>query len=134
MNKLLSYSSLDKVLWYVIIPLIAITIIFSLAVFFYNLENQNDKPNRTNYRINYWSSILGIFFGAVLLGVTLGFSLALLQRTTEVMNEVPIYIYLFFALPFLFLIFIIIYIKKFISNLNKESLVEKERSNSHYDD
>ena len=125
-----SAENMRVLLYYVIIPLLLILIIFFIGTKIYEHRNRNKDSNRTNFVINYWSNTLGIIFTAVLLSVSIGFSLAF-RENLKVLDAVDenIFLYYFFTVfPILPLLFLIFYVSRFIINIRKkEKLEQKER-------
>lgn len=124
-----SEENLKVLLFYVIIPLIAIFIIFFIGVKIYEYHNKNKNTNRTNFVINYWSNVIGIIFTSILLSVSIGFSLAFTEniRNLNAIDENEFLYYFFMVFPLFPLIFLIYYICKFIINIRKKEKLEYEK-------
>ena len=123
-------ENLKVLLFYVIIPLIVILILFFIGTKIYEYKNKNKDQNNTNYVINYWSNVIGVIFTAILLSVSIGFSLAFTEnvRALNAIEENKILYYFFMVFPLFPLIFLIFYIYKFTSNIKKKELLDKKES------
>ena len=75
-----SEENMRVLLFYVIIPLIVILFLFFIGTKVYEHRNKDKDRDRTNYVINYWSNVMGIIFTAILLSVSIGFSLAFTEN------------------------------------------------------
>lgn len=119
-------ENLRALLFYVIIPLIVIFIIFFIGVKIYEHHSKKQNTNTTNSVINYWSNVIGIFFTAILLSVSVGFSLAFTEniRNLNAIDENIFLYYFFMVFPLFPLIFLIYYIYKFIINIRKKEKIE----------
>ncbi len=128
MTVVYSLSNLEKLIWYIVVPLLVLMIIFSCFCLIYNLKNKDKYPNKTNYVVNYWSAVLGIIFGAILLAVSLGFSAAFIQtvRDLNAIAQNRFFYYFFMFFPIIPCTFLVIFIMKFVTNLNKHYIVEEE--------
>lgn len=129
MDVIISLENLEKVLWYVLVPLIVVLLCFYLFIFIYDRKTKK-KDAYHNYVINYIGNVISIIFGAAFLGVTIGFSCAFIQTLTDYgmvqENQFLYYLVLFFSI--LPLIFFLFFIGKFIKNLKrKEELDRKEQ-------
>ncbi len=135
MTVVYSLANLEKIIWYVLIPLLIVMIVFCLFTLFYNLKNSKKYPNKTNYVVNYWSNVVGIIFGAILLAVSIGFSTAFTQTVRElhVIADNRFFYHFFMVFPIIPFLFLIISVVKFVSNLNKHYIVEKEEEKAYYE-
>ena len=131
--KIILSPSLQKVIWYVIVPLIVIMLLFSIGVFFYNLKNHDKKPNETNYWINFWTSILFIIFGAILLAVSIGFCVAMIKNMYDykIVKDQKFFYYLFLFFPLVPLSFLAVSISKFIHNLSLKYIIEEKGEDTY---
>lgn len=133
------YSFLIKTLKYILLPVVAIVTIVGFFVFIYSRRAKKDNIERYNYIIDLWTTLIAIFVVGVLFAITLGFSLSL-TSTIKSLNLVEghefIY-YLVLITPVVPLIFLFIYIYKFILTLankpkedkNSDIVEEKEINN-----
>ena len=115
-------------LFYVIIPLLVILVLFFIGTKIYEHRNKDKDLNQTNYVINYWSNVMGIIFTAILLSVSIGFSLAFTEnvRALNVIEENIFFYYFFMVFPVFPLFFLIFYIVKFINNIRRKVKLDKE--------
>ena len=115
-------------LFYVIIPLLVILVLFFIGTKIYEHRNKDKDLNQTNYVINYWSNVMGIIFTAILLSVSIGFSLAFTEnvRALNVIEENIFFYYFFMVFPVFPLFFLIFYIVKFINNIRRKEKLDKE--------
>ena len=134
--KIILSENLQKVIWYVIVPFVIIMLLFSIGVFFYNLKNHDEKPNETNYWINFWMGVLFILFGSILLAVSIGFCVAMIKNMYDykIVNEQKFFYYLFLFFPLVPLSFLAVSISKFIHNLSLKHIVEEEREEDIYEE
>ena len=125
-----SEENLMVLLFYVVIPLIIVSIIFFIIVKIYEHYNKDKDLNRTNFVINYWGNVIGIIFTAILLSVSIGFSLAFTQNVRELnaIEENYFLYYFFMVFPVVPLIFLIYYISKFIINIRKKEKIDNRES------
>lgn len=121
-------ENMRVLLFYVIIPLIVILILFFIGTKIYEHFNKNKDENRTNFVINYWSNVMGVIFTAILLSVSIGFSLAFTEnvRALNAVDENIVFYYFFMVFPVFPLIFLIYYICKFIINIRKKEKLDEE--------
>lgn len=125
-----SADNMKFLLYYIVIPLVLILIIFFIGTKIYEHHNRNKDSNRTNFVINYWSNTLGIIITAILLSVSIGFSLAFREnlKILDVVDE-NIFLYYFFTLfPILSLLFLVFFVSKFIINIQKKEEFESKES------
>ncbi len=125
MNVIYSLSGVSEVIYLVLIPLFVTLVFYGLFVFFYSMKVQ-DK-SRKSYVISFWSNVIGILFGAVLLSVSIGFVIALIRRVEVeglvVNNQILYTLFCFFPIiPFLFLCN---FIRKFIQILHKKGKIDE---------
>ncbi len=115
-------------LFYVIIPLLVILVLFFIGTKIYEHSNKDKDLNQTNYVINYWSNVMGIIFTAILLSVSIGFSLAFTEnvRALNAIEENIFFYYFFMVFPVFPLFFLIFYIVKFINNIRRKVKLDKE--------
>ena len=128
METIYSIEDLRFLFFYLIIPFTVILILFYIFTKIYTKKHQDQDKNYTNYVVNYWSNVLGIIFAAILLSVSLGFGAAF-TRTLEdlaIVNENIFLYYFFMFFPILPLIFLFIYIGKFIRNMRRKEKLERE--------
>ena len=125
-----SEENMRVLLYYVIIPLIVIIILFFVGTKIYEHYNKKKDLNRTNFVINYWSNVMGIIFTAILLSVSIGFSLAFTEnvRALNAVDENIVFYYFFMVFPIFPTIFLIYYIYKFIINIKKKEKLDEEES------
>ena len=73
---------------------------------------------------------MGIIVTAIILSISIGFSLAFTQNVRELnaIDENIILYYLFLVFPAIPLLFLIYYIAKFIINIRKKEKLDKEES------
>ena len=123
-----SEENMRVLLFYVIIPLLVILVLFFIGTKIYEHRNKDKDLNQTNYVINYWSNVMGIIFTAILLSVSIGFSLAFTEnvRALNVIEENIFFYYFFMVFPVFPLFFLIFYIVKFINNIRRKVKLDKE--------
>lgn len=123
-----SEGNMRVLLFYVIIPLLIILVLFFIGTKIYEHRNKDKDLNRTNFVINYWSNVMGIIFTAILLSVSIGFSLAFTEnvRALNAIEENIFFYYFFMVFPLFPLFFLIFYIVKFINNIRRKEKLDKE--------
>lgn len=123
-----SEENMRVLLFYVIIPLLIILVLFFIGTKIYEHHNKDKDLNRTNFVINYWSNVMGIIFTAILLSVSIGFSLAFTEnvRALNAIEENIFFYYFFMVFPLFPLFFLIFYIVKFINNIRRKEKLDKE--------
>lgn len=123
-----SEENMRVLLFYVIIPLLIILVLFFIGTKIYEHRNKDKDLNRTNFVINYWSNVIGIIFTAILLSVSIGFSLAFTEnvRALNAIEENIFFYYFFMVFPLFPLFFLIFYIVKFITNIRRKEKLDKE--------
>ena len=123
-----SEENMRVLLFYVIIPLLIILVLFFIGTKIYEHFNKDKDLNRTNFVINYWSNVMGIIFTAILLSVSIGFSLAFTEnvRALNAIEENIFFYYFFMVFPLFPLFFLIFYIVKFINNIKRKEKLDKE--------
>ena len=123
-----SEENMRVLLFYVIIPLLIILVLFFIGTKIYEHRNKDIDLNRTNFVINYWSNVMGIIFTAILLSVSIGFSLAFTEnvRALNAIEENIFFYYFFMVFPLFPLFFLIFYIVKFINNIRRKEKLDKE--------
>ena len=123
-----SEENMRVLLFYVIIPLLVILVLFFIGTKIYEHRNKDIDLNRTNFVINYWSNVMGIIFTAILLSVSIGFSLAFTEnvRALNAIEENIFFYYFFMVFPLFPLFFLIFYIVKFINNIRRKEKLDKE--------
>ena len=123
-----SEENMRVLLFYIIIPLLIILVLFFIGTKIYEHFNKDKDLNRTNFVINYWSNVMGIIFTAILLSVSIGFSLAFTEnvRALNAIEENIFFYYFFMVFPLFPLFFLIFYIVKFINNIRRKEKLDKE--------
>ena len=127
-----SEENMRVLLFYIIIPLLVILVLFFIGTKIYEHRNKDIDLNRTNFVINYWSNVMGIIFTAILLSVSIGFSLAFTEnvRALNAIEENIFFYYFFMVFPVFPLFFLIFYIVKFINNIRRKEKLDKEEIES----
>lgn len=128
MKTIYSITNLTNIIWFVLVPLLIVLVVYFIFINLYSASHEKKYPNRTNYIRNYWSSLIGIIFGSVLFAVSIGFALAFTQtvRNLNAIEQNKFFYYFFMVFPIIPFIFLITFIKRFITNLNKRYILEKE--------
>ena len=128
MQTIYSIRNLRILLFYVMIPLLIVLILFFIFSRIYIKKRENQDSNKTNYVLNYWGDVLGIVFSTILLSVSVGFAAALMKtlRDLNAISENIVFYYAFALFPIIPFIFMYLYIKKFIRNINKKEKLEEE--------
>ena len=123
-----SEENMRVLLFYIIIPLLIILVLFFIGTKIYEHRTKDIDLNRTNFVINYWSNVMGIIFTAILLSVSIGFSLAFTEnvRALNAIEENIFFYYFFMVFPLFPLFFLIFYIVKFINNIRRKEKLDKE--------
>lgn len=123
-----SEENMRVLLFYIIIPLLVILVLFFIGTKIYEHHNKDKDLNRTNFVINYWSNVMGIIFTAILLSVSIGFSLAFTEnvRALNAIEENIFFYYFFMVFPVFPLFFLVFYIVKFINNIRRKEKLDKE--------
>ncbi len=123
-----SLSGVEEVIYMVLIPLFVTLILYGFFVFFYSLHMKDKDQQRKNYVISFWSSVIGVLFGAILLSVSIGFVIALIKRVNTqglVVNNQFLYT-LFCCFPVVPFIFLIIFIRRFLKTLKQKSRLDEQ--------
>lgn len=119
-----------EVIYYVLIPIFIVILVFGIAMIVVALKDKKEVDLNRRFKMNYWSSIVGIIFGAILLTVSLGFSIAFLEKiySNQLQDTYPLLLGLLYVFPVVPLGFLIFCIVKFIKVLNhrNEIIVEVE--------
>jgi len=117
-------SYYEEIVWFVLIPLFIVLIVFGLALIITSRKKNKQNEGLYNYRANFWSSMIGILFGASLLAVSIGFSYTFIK--TIYLNHleanypfVLILLYVFPLVPFGFLIYFIVHLMKTLKYSDK---------------
>ena len=128
MQTIYSIRNLRILLFYIMIPLLIVLILFFIFSRIYIKKRENKDSNKTNYVLNYWGDVLGIVFSTILLSVSVGFAAALMKtlRDLNAISENIVFYYAFALFPIIPFIFMYLYIKKFIRNINKREKLEEE--------
>ena len=128
MQTIYSIRNLRILLFYIMIPLLIVLILFFIFSRIYIKKRENKDSNKTNYVLNYWGDVLGIVFSTILLSVSVGFAAALMKtlRDLNAISENIVFYYAFALFPIIPFIFMYLYIKKFIRNINKKEKLEEE--------
>lgn len=127
MNIFYSLTGVREVVYMVLIPLFVTLVLYGLFVFFYSMKMRNKNQREKNYVISFWSSVIGIVFGAVLLSVSIGFVIAFVKRVEAeglVVNNQLIYT-LFCCFPVIPFLFLISFIYRFLKNLKEKAKIEE---------
>ncbi len=120
----------DEVINYVLIPIFIVIFIFGLIIIFASHKDRKDRDPRRQFKVNYWGAIIGIIFGALLLTVSIGFSVAFIEKmyNHHLINTYPWILALLSIFPLIPLGFLIYCIVKFVKLLKhrNEIIVEVE--------
>lgn len=110
------YSFLLKTLKYIFLPILAVVIIVGFIVFMYSRKTKKENIEKYNYIIDLWTTLLAITVIGALFAITLGFSLSLTKtiRIYDLIKGHEIIYYLVIATPVVPLIFLCIYLYKFV--------------------
>ena len=121
-----SEENMRVLLFYIIIPLLVILVLFFIGTKIY--EHRNKDRDRTNFVINYWSNVMGVIFTAILLSVSIGFSLAFTEnvRALNAIEDNYFLYYFFMVFPVFPLFFLVFYITKFIANIRRKEKMDEE--------
>ncbi len=125
MNIFYSLSGVREVIYLVFIPLFTTLILYGLFVFFYSIK-EKDKA-RKNYVVSFWSNVIGILFGSVLLSVSIGFVIALVRRVNAegwIVNNQFLYL-LFCCFPVIPFFFLCFFLHKFLKLLRNKDKIDK---------
>jgi len=115
----------EELIWFVLIPLLIVLIVFGLFLFF-SRKKENKDILEYNYKANFFSSLIAVFFGAILFSVSLGFSITFinavyLNKLESVYPFMIILLYIFPVIPFAFLIYFVVHFIKVIKSQEKEN-------------
>ncbi len=134
MELVFSFEHLEKVIKYVVIPLLIVLLIFWIFQFIYKIRHRKDMDSEKNYVINYWSQVISIIFCAVVLGVVNGFSIAYIQevRNYGLIEQNQFFYYFLMFFPIVPFVFLIVLIRRFLKNI-KEYKEEKGSYNEEED-
>ena len=126
-SSIYSEKNFRILLFYIIIPLTILLFVFLIGTKIYEKLRKNNNINHTNYVINYWTSFIGVFIASVLLSVSIGYGAAFTKLVNDynVINVNKFSSYFFMAFPIIPLIFLIIYIRKFIINLRNQDKIKE---------
>lgn len=118
-----------EVIYYVLIPIFIVILVFGIAIIVVAQKDRIKEDIERRFRLNYWSSVVGIIFGALLLTVSLGFSVAFIEKIhayhlTQSYPWVLVLLYVFPIVPFCFLIYCIVKLIKVLNN--KERITNEE--------
>ena len=125
-----SLSGVNEVIYMVLIPLLVTLVVYGLFVFIYSAKMRNKDQREKNYVISFWSSVIGILFGAVLLSVSLGFIMALVKRVEVqglIVSNQTLYT-LFCCFPIIPFIFLLAFIWKFLKTLKYGSQLYESKA------
>ncbi len=108
-----------EVIYYILVPLFIALMIFGFILFLTNRKKNKNNDLEYTYKVNYWSSVIGIIFGAMLLAVSIGFCVLFIQRLNlyglaDKFQVLIVFLFIFPFIPFAFLIYFII---KFINTI-----------------
>ena len=137
MNKAVySEENFRVLLFYVILPLTVILLLFFVGTKIYSALRKDKDINQTNYSINYWTNFLGVLVTAILLSVSIGFALSFTRtvRDFNAIEENAFLYYFFMVFPIIPLIFLIIYIRKFIVNIKRKEKLDEESANEQIEE
>ena len=126
-NAVYNEKNFKILLFYIIIPLTILLLVFFIGTKIYEKLRKNKDINHTNYVINYWNSFIGVFIASVLLSVSIGYGVAFTKLVNDynALDDNIFFYYFFMAFPIIPLIFLIIYIRKFIHNLKAQDKIEE---------
>ena len=113
----------------VLIPLFVTLILYGAFVLIYSAKMRNQNQKVKNYVISFWSSVIGILFGAVLFSVSIGFVMALVKKVEVqglVVNNQTLYT-LFCCFPVIPLVFLMSFIWKFLKTLRYGTALYEEK-------
>lgn len=108
-----------EVIYYILVPLFIVLMIFGFILFLTNRKKDKNNDVEYTYKVNYWSSVIGIIFGAMLFAVSIGFCVLFIQRLHlyELADKFSVLVVFLFIFPFIPLAFLIYFIIKFINTL-----------------
>lgn len=119
-----------EVVYYVLLPIFVIILLFGIFILVVSRKDSLKKDLETRFKLNYWSSIMGIILGSILLTVSIGYSVALIQKiyVYELTNVYPVVLAILYIFPIVPLVFVIFCIVRFIKVLKhrNEIIVEVE--------
>ncbi len=113
------YTFLFKTIKYIFLPILVAVIVAGFFVFLYSRKAKKTDIDKYNYIIDLWTTLLAIVVVAALFAVTLGFSISLTNtiKLYDLVNGHEIIYYLVLIVPVIPLIFLFIYLYKFIVTL-----------------
>lgn len=119
-------NSYTEILYYLLIPLAIALAVFGI---FLLVSSKKKGTKEHTYRVNFWSSFLGVFFGALLFSIALAFSVVFIRRIYE-LGLVGTYkivlgvLYVFPIIPLAFLVYFI-YHFFYVINHRNDQIVEE---------
>lgn len=120
----------SEIIYYVLIPTFIVVFVFGLAILITAYKDREKVDFNRRYKMNYWGSVIGIIFGAILLTVSVGFSIAFIEKIylNQLQQTYPVVLAILYVFPFVPLGFLIYCIVKLIQTLNhkNEIIVEVE--------
>ena len=127
------YSFLLKTLKYIFLPILAVVTIVGFFVIMYSKSSKKDNIEKHNYVIDLWTTLLAIAVIGGLFAITLGFSLSLSKtiKTYGLIEGHEIIYYLVIATPIVPLVFLCIYIYKFVATLFNKPKTEQKTEERH---
>ncbi len=125
------YSFLLKTLKYIFLPILAIVAIVGFIVFMYSRRTKKDNIEKYNYIIDLWTTLLAIAIIGGLFAVTLGFSLSLTNtiRSYDLIKGHEVVYYIVLSTPVVPLIFLFIYLYRFIVTVYNKPKTEEKNEN-----
>lgn len=120
----------EEIVYYVLIPIFVIILLFGLFILFYTRNNNIKIDSEARFKVNYWSAIVGIILGAILLTVSLGYSVALVQKLYNygMATNYSFLLVILYIFPFVPLIFVILCIVRLLHVLKKHNEIIVEVS------
>lgn len=114
---------------YVFIPVLIIVVIMGIAIFIYSGSIKEEDIKRYNYVTNFWSCLLANVIIGALLAITIGFSVSITNSMAvyHLIDDNRTFYYIVMALPLFPLVFLLLYIFKFIKVvLSKKKDIEED--------
>ncbi len=116
-----------EVIYYVLIPMFLVLVLFGAILIVMAYKEKKGIDVRRRFKVNYWASIAGIIFGAVLFSVALGFACAMIQKlyVHELVNSYLLLVIALCVLPIICFVVMLFCIIRLIRLLKQQDLISQ---------